>query len=141
MPEAAMTQPEAITFAYGDSRNVDMPDMGGSGGGQGDLIGAFLTGPQAEREPGNLMVDFDERHEEHQKYLKEFFQKEPCLYTHRIFKFSAQVFRAVKHQRMYAQNHKKGKKDAGLDFPSIDFNDSNEKRLTFGLVFSTLKCK
>lgn len=95
-----------------------------------------------EKEPGKFMLDFDDRAEEHKQFLQEFFQKEQCLYTHRAFRFAANVYQSVKHQRMKMSEKagKKGGKETTMEFPNIEFKDSNEKRLTFGLVFSTLKC-
>ena len=103
---------------------------------------AFVKEREPEPISGYLMSDFDDREQEHQQYLHDFFQKEPCVYSHRVFKFAAQVYQAVKHERMKSQQQRSKKgKDNAVDFPNIEFQDANQKRLTFGLVFSTLKCK
>ena len=76
----------------------------------------------------------------------DFFYKEPCLYTQKIYLNAAQVFSALKHEsRDELENPYYTKKQDNGDieavFPELEFDDDNEKRLTFELAFETLKCK
>ena len=83
-------------------------------------------------------------------YLWEFFHKEPSLYCHQVFQHAAEVFEALskddgrkdngrintKHRRGNAHSSEKN-----IELPVIDFANENDKRLTFTLVFQTLKCE
>ncbi|XP_045204009.2 putative methyltransferase NSUN7 isoform X2 [Mercenaria mercenaria] len=77
----------------------------------------------------------------------DFFYKEPCLYSHKIYSNAAKVFSSLKHEsreelenpyyrRRQEQNGPQNSKTAITD---LEFDDDNEKRLTFELAFETLK--
>ena len=80
-------------------------------------------------------------------FIKELFHKEPCPYTHQIFHLASIVFDALKHSYRndsgYIAGGRKGnrKEEKKIEIPNIEFESENEKRLTFQLVFQTLKCK
>ena len=86
---------------------------------------------------------------EHKSSKYDFFYKEPCLYTHKVYANAAKVFSCLKHeskeeienpyyrkQRQDCDNH-----NTPTVLPDLDFEDDAEKRLTFELAFETLKCK
>lgn len=80
----------------------------------------------------------------------DFFYKEPCLYSHKIYSNAAKVFSNLKHEsREELENpyFRRRQEQNGVQKPSntaitdLEFDDDNEKRLTFELAFETLKCK
>lgn len=80
------------------------------------------------------------------KFRMEFFKKEPCLYSHKIFQHAAVIFNALKHEKEEDNAYlkrKRGeqKKDKTPEIPHIDFENAKEKRLAFELAFSALKCE
>ena len=86
------------------------------------------------------------------KYLQEFFNKEPCLYSHTVYKFAAGVFGALKRDDDEENPHlakMKQQQGDGIarkplknpEIPHMEFETEDEQRLTFTLAFSTLKCK
>ena len=86
--------------------------------------------------------------ENFQPLLKEFFHKEPCPYTHQVFQYGALVFEALRHsynkeERVHSRRGQQHEDTMAKNpqIPSIQFKSENEKRLTFQLVFQTLKCK
>eukprot|EP00920_Eleutheroschizon_duboscqi_P020127 GHVT01047957.1.p1 GENE.GHVT01047957.1~~GHVT01047957.1.p1 ORF type:complete len:157 (+),score=6.18 GHVT01047957.1:45-515(+) len=87
-------------------------------------------------------------------FLWEFFHKEPSLYSHTVFQHAAEVFEALSKDpnevRKEARSTAKPTRGASsrppertntIELPVIDFETENDKRLTFTLVFQTLKCK
>lgn len=79
----------------------------------------------------------------------DFFHKEPCLYSHKIYTNAAKVFSSLKHESReeienpYYRRRQEGNNEI-ISSPAItdlEFDDDNEKRLTFELAFETLKCK
>ncbi|KAK2148934.1 hypothetical protein LSH36_474g02022 [Paralvinella palmiformis] len=85
--------------------------------------------------------------DESKPFIKELFHKEPCPYSHSIFQLAALIFHALKHSYRNDSGYVgRGRKDERgeekkVDIPNVDFSSENEKRLTFQLVFQTLKCK
>lgn len=80
----------------------------------------------------------------------DFFYKEPCLYSHKIYLNAAKVFSSLKHEsREELENpYYRRRQDQNGELTSsktaitdLEFEDDNEKRLTFELAFETLKCK
>ena len=84
---------------------------------------------------------------------KEFFKKEPCIHTHRMFERAAKIFQGLKLAKQ-RQQEKKDMKQAGgpgakikeeendePTIPHMDFKGPTEKKLTFELAFSSLKCE
>ena len=81
---------------------------------------------------------------------KEFFKKEPCLYTHRMFDRAAKIFHGLKLAKQKQLEKKTTKKpggkvvkeeDDGPTIPHMDFKGPTEKKLTFELAFASLKCE
>ena len=72
---------------------------------------------------------------------KEFFKKEPCIHTHRMFDRAAKIFRGLKLAKEKQLERKGGGGGAEPALPALDFNGPTEKRLTFELAFSSLKCE
>lgn len=80
----------------------------------------------------------------------DFFYKEPCLYSQKIYLNAAKVFNSLKHEsREELENPYYRKREeqltkqtsSSMAIEELDFEDDNEKRLTFELAFETLKCK
>ncbi|XP_060576770.1 putative methyltransferase NSUN7 isoform X2 [Ruditapes philippinarum] len=78
----------------------------------------------------------------------DFFYKEPCLYSQRIYSNAAKVFSSLKHEsREELENPYKRRqqelngvqKSSKTAITDLEFDDDNEKRLTFELAFETLK--
>ncbi|XP_025087464.1 putative methyltransferase NSUN7 isoform X1 [Pomacea canaliculata] len=75
----------------------------------------------------------------------EFFRKEPCIYTHRMFQRAAQIFASLRHNS--DSDHSSPvrrklvsvKEPASRPVPPMDFTDTTEKKLTYELAFATLK--
>ncbi len=95
------------------------------------------------RKPGSISsIDYH-------KYINEFFHKEPNLYTHQQFEKAAQLFDHLKRhvnsgpgaENKANQIEELQLNDKLKELPPIEFEDEHEKRLTFTLVFQTLKCK
>lgn len=76
------------------------------------------------------------------KYIAEFFHREPCLYSHEVFKKAAELYSAMCHEPrndpIALRKHQEKQKEK---LPELDFQNDNEKRLVLSLVFATLKCK
>jgi len=102
--------------------------------------------------------------DEYKRQILGFFKNEPCLYNHHIFGYSAAFFDAMKHpdeafivgniSRPDANNQttkskvrtgRRHSSQANIDtrnrLPETEFGTEKEKRLTYQLVFQTLKCK
>jgi len=81
----------------------------------------------------------------------DFFYKEPCLFSHRVYANAAKVFSTLKHESRAEQENpyfrRKQNNDNGITktkvtaLQDLEFEDDTEKRLTFELAFETLKCK
>ncbi|KAL4229770.1 hypothetical protein ACF0H5_010161 [Mactra antiquata] len=77
----------------------------------------------------------------------DFFYKEPCLYSQKVYLNASKVFSSLKHEsREELENPYYRKRDEQLNrqtskvgLEDLDFEDDNEKRLTFELAFETLK--
>ena len=72
------------------------------------------------------------------------------MYNHQIFQHAARVFEALKHERpdprrpRGSPTRRPAHEDSAptpREIPNIEFDSENEKRLTFQLVFRTLKCE
>lgn len=89
--------------------------------------------------------------EAHKNSKYDFFYKEPCLYSQKVYSNAAKVFSTLKHESREEQENpyyrKRQSHDNGLTnnttnvLQDLEFEDDNEKRLTFELAFETLKCK
>jgi len=105
--------------------------------------------------------------DEYKQQILGFFKNEPCPYNHQIFGYAAAFFDVMKHpdeafhailgtnaQRPDASQTTKPKVRTGrrhssqignegrtARLPDIEFASQKEKRLTYQLVFQTLKCK
>ncbi|KAK3600044.1 hypothetical protein CHS0354_012731 [Potamilus streckersoni] len=81
--------------------------------------------------------------EEKKSSKTDYFYKEPCLYSHKVFKNASQVFSALRHDTKEEIENpylkKKQESERLVVLPDIEFSDDNEKRLTFELAFETLK--
>lgn len=84
----------------------------------------------------------------------DFFYKEPCLYSHKVYVKGAKVFEFLKHSTsetdsnnsspyLRSQKSQQTLSDTVQDLhvPQLSFEDNLEKRLTFELAFTALKCK
>lgn len=88
-----------------------------------------------------------ENDSEKHKYSKhDFFYKEPCLYTHKIYSSAAKVFSNLKHKSReelenpyYRKRNDENEERTSTSVTDLEFEDDNEKRLTFELAFETLK--
>lgn len=105
--------------------------------------------------------------DEYKQQILGFFKNEPCLYNHRIFGHAAAFFDAMKHPdddeltgpganvskadnnltaRSKVRTGRRYSNLTGIDgktarLPEVEFESSKEKRLTYQLVFQTLKCE
>ncbi|KAJ8298194.1 hypothetical protein KUTeg_024725 [Tegillarca granosa] len=80
------------------------------------------------------------------KLKLEFFQKEPCKYSHEVFLKAAKIYSALKHdsrderENPYLQRKNRDALAAKVqDIPHLVFTDDQEKRLVFELAFTALK--
>ena len=87
--------------------------------------------------------------------IKGFFHNEPCLYNHKIYEHAAIIYEAIKRcpsgggqgvELKSVRRRKKNQSDPLTpkdDFkpPTNTFTSENEKRLSYTLVFQTLKCE
>lgn len=93
------------------------------------------------------MEGVNEYNENEKKYRNEFFQKLPCIYSNQVFLHAATIFDVLKHDFEEDEQKSPQRRQAEqftfrhMDMPHIEFIDDHEKRLTFQLVFNTLKCK
>lgn len=79
----------------------------------------------------------------------DFFKKEPCLHSHRVFERAAKIFDGLSKARLQhiqAKLKPGAKKDAHpaaseSTIPNLDFNGPSEKKLTFELAFASMKCE
>jgi len=102
--------------------------------------------------------------DEYKREIMGFFKNEPCLYNHQVFGYAATFFGVMKHpddsfftglgaslsraenQATKSKGGRSGRRHSGhvgIDgsrLPDIEFGSSKEKRLTYQLVFQTLKC-
>ena len=88
--------------------------------------------------------------DKNRKFLAEFFHREPCPYSHKVYQYAADIFEVLKHesklvdpimQRIRGVQYNGTTTPEKKQLPHIEFESENEKRLTYQLVFSTLKCK
>lgn len=63
------------------------------------------------------------------RLVKEFFYKEPIVYSHEVYKKSSQIFTKLTED------------DSHSSKDDILFDNENEMRLTYQLAYDTLKCK
>jgi len=97
---------------------------------------------------------------DYKKYIRPMFYLEPCIYGHRILSNAASVFAAVRNMPApptYLCDPPADALDDGCENatsqlrrrqsglqnpqPTFDFRSRAEKRLSFTLVFQTLKCE
>ncbi|XP_052795008.1 putative methyltransferase NSUN7 [Mya arenaria] len=82
----------------------------------------------------------------------DFFYKETCLYSHKVYLNAAKVFCSLKHetkeeqenpyyqrQRVSMANMNGHSSSTKVAIQDLNFEDDNEKRLTFQLAYETLK--
>ncbi|KAK6172528.1 hypothetical protein SNE40_016163 [Patella caerulea] len=91
------------------------------------------------RTTNGFFVDFNSE----LKHRMEFFHKEECFYTHEMYVKAGKIYDALKHESEEVLIAKKrdnsNSNDALNQLAQLDFENDNEKRLTFELSFSTLK--
>ena len=130
-----------------------------AGGGQSSALQASMKEIS--------MMSGDTQHQQHNGFMPQattiapprknskydFFYKETCLYSHKVFLNAAKVFSTLKHESKEEQdnpylNKRNGtsgvngfKHTATVAIQDLEFEDDNEKRLTFQLAYETLKCK
>jgi len=106
--------------------------------------------------------------DDYKQHILGFFKNEPCPYNHHIFGYAAAFFDAMKHPDeafLAGLSTNTARLDAGQTtktkvrtarrhsnnlpgiggknprLPEVEFGSEKEKRLTYQLVFQTLKCK
>ena len=98
--------------------------------------------------------------EDYRKNISALFRNEPCLYNHRNFQFAGMIFNVMKHSvedyKRRPRNRKRPEvtlsyisetgtkvatKAGEQKLPVIEFNSESEKRLSYSLVYQTLKCE
>jgi len=102
--------------------------------------------------------------DEYKRQILGFFQNEPCLYNHHVFGYAAAFFDAMKHPdqplgetsapradatqtvKSKGRTGRRHSSQANVDartsrLPDVEFSSEKEKRLTYQLVFQTLKCE
>ena len=101
--------------------------------------------------------------DEYKRQILGFFKNEPCLYNHHIFGYAATFFDAMKHpdeafiignlsrpdgnqaaKAKVRSSRRQSNQSANENrnrLPEIEFGSEKEKRLTYQLLFQTLKCK
>jgi hypothetical protein len=84
-------------------------------------------------------------------YIDEFFRKEPCLYDQATYKYAARIFHCLKvdlnenpilkslKQEKLENNNEHQEKIT--EVPRINYKSNQEKKNTFKLAFSVLRCK
>ncbi|GFR64595.1 hypothetical protein ElyMa_001926800 [Elysia marginata] len=77
---------------------------------------------------------------------QQFFQVEPCLFTHRMFVRAAKIFEVLKSEDTDTLEAKASKRrtrepEEKQKIPDMDFRNAQEQIKTFELTFATLKCK
>ncbi|RUS85029.1 hypothetical protein EGW08_007213 [Elysia chlorotica] len=75
---------------------------------------------------------------------QQFFQVEPCLFTHRMFIRAAKIFQVLKSEdtdtiEAKASKRRRGEPEAKQKIPDMDFRNAQEQIKTFELTFATLK--
>lgn len=89
---------------------------------------------------------------EYRRHIKVFFHNEPCPYNHQIYQNSSAIYHAMRHlvlmtttQDLSTDSRKKKQDEVTkldlVEIPGNLFKTANEKRLSYSLVFQTLKCK
>ena len=83
---------------------------------------------------------------DHEVYIREFFRKEECKYSHVVYEHAAAIFNLLKHdftddELLLGRRKVAQVTDESPATPEIHFDSHEQKRLTFDLVYSTLKCK
>ena len=77
---------------------------------------------------------------------QQFFQVEPCLFTHRMFTRAAKIFQVLKSDdtdtvEAKASRRRRGELEEKKKIPDMDFRNAQEQIKTFELTFATLKCE
>lgn len=75
---------------------------------------------------------------------EQFFQVEPCLFTHRMFVRAAKIFEVLKSDdtetmEAKAYRRRRGEPEVKQKIPDMDFRNAQEQIKTFELTFATLK--
>lgn len=128
-------------FAAGPSERRSREELAG-GSGQGEKASKMNTSSGSSTSTTML-----ESFTSDSSVASEFFRKEPCIYTHRMFQRAAQIFASLRHNS--DSDHSSPvrrkpvsvKEPASRPVPPMDFTDTTEKKLTYELAFATLKCK
>ena len=105
----------------------------------------MMAGDQTDHKHTNGYYE-NEAEKKGSKY--DYHYKEPCLYSHKIYANAGKVFSALRQETKeelenpyYKRLKEANKNDKAVEIPDLDFEDDNEKRLTFELAFEALKCK
>ena len=77
---------------------------------------------------------------------QQFFQVEPCLFTHRMFIRAAKIFHVLKSEdtdtvEAKASKRRRGEPEVKQKIPDMEFRNAQEQIKTFELTFATLKCE
>jgi hypothetical protein len=92
---------------------------------------------------------FDRRASVKKDYIDEFFRKEPCLYDEATYKYAARIFHCLKVdlnenpilKSLKHEQEKVHEMNKIADVPKINYKNNQEKKNTFKLAFSVLRCK
>ncbi|CAL1526812.1 unnamed protein product [Lymnaea stagnalis] len=82
---------------------------------------------------------------ENSSISRQFFHKEPCLYTHRMFHMASKIFAVLKKSDQATEELNSMRKRKGLTvvehdtIPDMEFSDLQEQVKTFELTFAALK--
>jgi hypothetical protein len=75
------------------------------------------------------------------KLMRGYLLREPCRYNHPIYQCAGRIYEALRSDiTKDPLDELLGDDEAQEDPFSLEFDDENEKRLTYTLVFQTLKC-
>ncbi|XP_064636654.1 putative methyltransferase NSUN7 isoform X2 [Lineus longissimus] len=110
----------------------------------------YLLKKEKEATKPKMEESFPIVHVEKKKSLADYFQKEPCFYSHHIFKNAGLLYKALRHveesdEVMFARHapnfmaNTNQNPQPDVEIPQLDFDDEDERRLTFELAFNTLK--
>ena len=116
------------------------------------------NGVDGRNENKEHVVAHDRSHDDstnHREYIREFFRKEDCLYSHAMYMNAGKLFALLRHeneneaksisgQKSWPQRqttNSNGSRDVNQQMPNMEFASELQKRRTFQLVYATLKCK
>ncbi|GFN82538.1 hypothetical protein PoB_000904400 [Plakobranchus ocellatus] len=125
-------------------------------GSRGDSISAMMTktsqyqlspdGESQESGPVSSTSSGSRRSLDSKSVSQQFFQVEPCLYTHRMFIRAAKIFEVLKAEdtdtvEARASRRRRGEVEVKKKIPDMEFRNAHEQIKTFELTFATLKCE